>query len=96
MLASRGCRRETHVVLSQKTGAELKVVLQVEGTASLELGAESIKRGGLGKVLQAASAAHLPLGVLRDGKTRGSAVAPIGVVVGHGRRLRRMRVVVVV
>lgn len=52
------------VALSQKTRAELEVVLQVKGAASLKLGAESIHGSGFGKVFETASPTDLPLGVL--------------------------------
>jgi hypothetical protein len=84
------------VVLGQQARAELKVIFQVKRAASLKPVAEGVDGSDLGKVLHCAAAAHLPLGVLRDGKTGRPAVTATGVVVTHRGRLRRVRVVVVV
>jgi hypothetical protein len=49
----------TYVNLGQQAGAELHVVLEVEGPRHLELAAESGEGGGFVKLLHAADAAEL-------------------------------------
>lgn len=65
----------THVALCQQAGAELHVVLELEGTAGLELGAECGERGGLVELLHAADTTELSLSVLGYRHARCSAIA---------------------
>lgn len=98
--AFRGAGDGNQVGLGQQVGAELKVVLELEGAAGLELHAERGQGSRLVEVLHAASAAELPVRVLGDREPRRTAVATtaavVVVVVRHGGGVRRLRIVVVV
>jgi len=76
----------THVALRQQTGAELHVVLQIEGAASLELGAEDDEVHCVGHVAHAPLLAELLLLVLGHRKPRCSPVPPAVVAVAAYRR----------
>lgn len=91
-------RAATHVALGKQTGAKLEVVLELKGADGLEFCAEGRHGGGLVELLHAADAAELPLGVVGYGEAGGPAVAAtvVVVVVRHGARLRRVRIVLVV
>ena len=95
--ASRaGSGGSTHVALGQQAGAELHVVLQVEGAAGLELGAEDGEVQGVGHVPHAALLAELLLLVLRHGEPGCPPVAAAVVAVAVYRRGRRRGVVLLV
>lgn len=90
----------THIAIRQEVGAELQVILEVEGFRRLEPRAESQERRGVGHLLHAAGAPELlPLGVLRHGEPRRSPVAAVVVVrvgdAGHGGgRVRMLGVII--
>lgn len=68
----------THIAVRQQVGAELEVVLEVEGFRRLKPGAESQERSRIGNLLHAAGAPELlPLGVLRHREPRRSPVPPV-------------------
>lgn len=91
--ARHGQAAATHVRLGQQVGAELEVVFEVKGAAGLELDAKGRQGGRLVDVLDAAAAAELAVGVLRDGEAGGSAIAAAAVVVivRHGDGMRHCR-----
>lgn len=96
----RGAVDGHQIAVRQEVGAELQVILEVEGFRSLEPRAESQERRGVGHLLHAAGAPELlPLGVLRHGEPRRSPVAAVVVVrvgdAGHGRgRVRMLGVII--
>lgn len=96
----RGAVDGHQIAIRQEVGAELQVILEVEGFRRLEPRAESQERRGVGHLLHAAGAPELlPLGVLRHGEPRRSPVAAVVVVrvgdAGHGGgRVRMLGVII--
>lgn len=76
----------THIALGDEAGAELQIVLKIEGTAELVLGAEARHGLGLGQLLHTSDTPELlVLRVLGDGEPRAPAIPAAMVVVGDSR-----------
>lgn len=88
--------RQTYIALGQQLGAELHVVLEVEGAADFELVAEGRDDSGFREFLHAPYTPELPVGVLGYGEPRRPSVAAVVVVSRRRRRSRRLVVSVLV